>query len=130
MKWLCIIAVVAILTGMTGVSSVAFAAGALDGKTFTVDSGNKNETSSRTDDFIFQDGQFSSMLCNRFGYGAGDYETAKENDTIYFEAKTASTHGGTMHWQGIVKGPDIEGISVTNENGTISESWFKGSLKQ
>ena len=120
---------VGVVVGILVGSSMVFASGSLDGRTFTGQIGKKGEVEARTDDFMFQDGKFESTLCNTFGYGKGDYRAAANGDATEFTAETASTTGGKMQWKGAVKGDTIEGTAISMENGATSESWFKGTLK-
>ena len=112
-----------------GMASLALASGALDGKTFTGTMGKKGETQGKADDFVFQDGAFESTLCTTFGYGTGAYTAEPAGDAVEFTAETTNQDGGTMQWQGLVKGDAIEGTAVSMENGHVSESWFRGTLK-
>ncbi len=109
-----------------------FAAGVLDGKIFSGQIGDKVkvDAQSQVDDFVFAAGKFKSALCNTFGYGDGVYTANTENDVVKFEADTSNETGGKMKWVGTVTGEEIQGTTTTIENGQISESWFKGKLKQ
>ena len=106
-----------------------WAAGTLDGKTFSGQIGPQGQTNGKADDFVFQDGSFASTLCEMFGYGQGAYAAAANGDAIAFTAETSNQKGGTMQWKGLVKGETIEGTAVSTENGQTSESWFHGTLK-
>ncbi len=122
---------VALVVGsVLGVSSLALAAGGLDGKAFSGEIGQQGKTDSQPDTFVFKDGAFESTLCTTFGYGKGAYRTEPKGDAVEFTAKTVSTDGGTMQWKGAVKGGQVEGTVVSTEKGQISTSWFKGALKK
>ena len=122
--------VMGVIVGLLGWASVGLASGSLDGKTFAGQIGKQGQTEGRADGFVFQDGRFESTLCNTFGYGKGDYQAKVNGEATEFTAETASTSGGKMQWKGAVKGDTIEGTTISMENGTTSESWFKGTLKQ
>ncbi len=123
-------AIVAVLVAgsMLAVSSLAFAAAALDGKTFTGQIGPQGKTDGQADDFVFSDGSFESTLCTTFGYGKGAYQTESKDGAVTFTAETTSKDGGTMQWHGAVKEDQIEGTVVSTEKGKASTSWFKGTL--
>ena len=109
--------------------SPAFAAGLLDGKTFTGTVGNASSDKGQADDFVFRDGKFSSKLCDQFGYKEGDYWVFPKDNATTFTAKTASDAGGKKSWSGSVKGNSLEGTVTTVENGKTEQGWFKGQLK-
>ena len=120
---------VALAIGILGMAPFVFAAGTLDGKTFSGTIGSKGQTEGKADDFVFQDGSFESTLCETFGYGKGAYTVAVNGDAVEFTAETANQKGGTMQWKGLMKGDVIEGTAMSTENGQTSESWFRGTLK-
>ena len=108
----------------------AFAAGVLDGKSFGGSMGDKGSAAAKVaDDFVFKEGKFTSTLCSRFGYHEADYTALGQNEAVNFKAHCTSGSGGVMDWTGVVKGDQIEGTVVSQESGTTSESWFKGTLK-
>ena len=109
----------------------AFAAGVLDGKTFTgkIGDANKPPSQAQVDDFMFSEGRFKSTLCSTFGYGSGAYTVTEEKGVVKFEAETASDSGGKMTWSGTVTGDRVQGTAKTVENGQTSESRFTGMLK-
>ena len=119
----------AVLGMVLGLALPVWAAGTLDGKTFSGQIGPQGQTDGKADDFIFQNGEFESTLCETFGYGKGAYTEAASGDAVEFTAETANQQGGTMRWKGLVKGEMIEGAAVSTENGQTSESWFHGTLK-
>ena len=108
----------------------ALAAGALDGKTFAGQVGEKGQANAVADNFVFTNGKFASTLCSQFGYGEGVYKTTGAKDAVHFTAETTSQAGGKKDWQGTVKGEVIEGGATTVENGQTSQQWFKGTLKR
>ena len=115
---------------LSGVSA-ALAGGTLDGKTFTGQMGEVGKPSGQPDDFVFHNGKFTSSLCAQFGYKGAPYLSKAEGDKVKFQLQCKSDkNGGTMTWDGVVKGDQIEGTSVTSENGQASMSWFKGTLKK
>lgn len=130
MKKRLILGVGAISVGFLTAASLAFATGALDGKTFTGTIGKKGETTGQTDDFVFKDGKFESTLCEQFGYGTGDYKTAMVGDATQFSAQTTNAKGGQMNWTGKVTQGRLVGTVASTENGKTSEMWFNGTIKK
>ncbi len=124
------IAAVLLALGLSGVSSQAFAAGALDGKTFSGSIGDKGKTTGQADNFVFQNGKFESTLCEKHGYGTGEYLATPKDGALNFTAETTSKEGGKMDWKGMVKGDAVEGAVLSTEKNKTSEMWFRGSLKK
>ena len=112
-------------------ASTAFAAGALDGKTFTGPMGPKGSETSRGDDTVtFKRGKFNSSICAQFGYSDGKYKTETKDGALEFTARTKNKKGDTMDWKGTVKDGKLDATAVTTEDGATDESWFKGTLKK
>ncbi len=121
---------VAMAIGILGMAPFVFASGTLDGKTFSGSIGSKEQTEGKADDFVFQDGQFESTLCETMGYGKGSYTTSMKGDAVQFTAETTNKEGGKMDWKGTVTGDQIEGTVSSAANGNTSEMWFKGTTKK
>ena len=111
---------------------VVFAEGILDGKTYSGQVGEKDLPigQAQRDDFVFNNGQFASTLCQSFGYGEGSYEAVTNGDVVLFSAKTTRSDGGTKIWSGTIRNGDIQGAIVTLESGTTTEGWFEGKEKE
>lgn len=111
---------------------VLAAAGALDGKTFEVSNGEKGKpATAEKDTLTFADGKFHSGGCDKYGFTATDYSTAKSGDTFSFMVMTKSEKEGSIHWMGTVKGDAIDGTYVWSKPGQKDiEYWFKGTIKK
>ncbi len=105
--------------------------GALDGKTFAGEMGEKGKEAAGKDTFIFKDGTFRSTACDAYGFDAGAYQAATDGDITTFHAQTVSPTDGTNMWMGTVMGDTIEGtFTWTKPDQTSIEHWFKGQLQQ
>lgn len=102
--------------------------GALDGKTFT---GTMGETGKAGDkeELVFKDGQFTSVACQEYGFGAAPYTAMVSGDTTTFEADTVSEKEGKMHWTGTLKGTELTGTAVWTKDGQAPiEYWYKTTV--
>jgi len=113
------------------------ASGVLDGKTFTVEQGEKGKGAKGTDTLIFKNGKFRSTGCDKYGFGEGAYTATVEGDSIRFVANTESEKKGKMHWEGTVRGDKIDVNYVWIDkshwykpNPKPLEKWAKGELKK
>ena len=111
--------------------------GALDGKTFVVETGEKGKSGGDKDTLTFKDGNFRSAGCDQYGFGDGAYTSSVKGDSIQFEAVTTSPTKGKMTWKGIVTGDMIEVAYVWIDashwykpNPKPLEKWAKGGLKK
>ena len=104
----------------------AFAgAGALDGKSFQGQVGDKGKDHGDADTFLFKDGNFRSTACDKSASARPPTRA-----THAFRGHHAQHQGATMVWKGTVNGNSVEGTVVrTQGSGTPKELWFKGSLK-
>ena len=109
----------------------------LDGKVFIADAGEKGKAADEKSDLItFSEGKFHSSLCDKYGYGKGDYKAIALGDAMVFEVETSSAKDGRLVWKGTVRGNQIEGTfihyrkgSFFNSNPGPVEHWFKGTIK-
>lgn len=99
----------------TTTSASANAAGALDGRTFSVDSAKLPDGSVYASDLSFANGILTSSACSKLGYAPGRYTTTREGDVVAFRAELKKGNE-TEVWMGRIKGDSIE-ASVTNEAG-------------
>lgn len=110
------------------------ASGALDGKTFVTQAGEKGKQAGSKDTFVFRDGRFLSTGCTPYGFGDAPYQATVDGDAIRFHAETRSPTHGTMVWDGIVRGDAIEGAYIwTRERwywNIKREYWYKGHLEK
>jgi hypothetical protein len=113
------------------ISIPALAAGALDGKTFTAQVGEKGKDKGDAEDIIFKDGMFRSTGCDQYGFTEAAYTATAAGETITWESTSTSPKEGKMHWKGTVKGDTIEGSAHWVKAGQKPiEYWVKGSLKK
>lgn len=106
--------------------------GALDGKTFTGQMGEKGKEEGMKDDFVFKEGKFRSTACDLYGFSDAVYTTTGDGNTVAFHAVTTSaTDGATMEWNGVARGNKIEGTAAWRKPGAAeaAERWFKGELQ-
>jgi hypothetical protein len=61
------------------------------------------------DRLTFDGGQFSSRICERYGFVPGAYWVRGEPGAIEFHAVLHSPTDGTMEWTGTVTGDALEG---------------------
>lgn len=117
---------------------VSAQAGALDGKVYVGETGEKGKPAHEKDDVItFKEGAFHSSACDKWGYGKGAYKAVTEGDAIAFETETVSEKDGRIAWKGVAKGDTLEGTfiyyrksSFFRPNPEPKEHWFKAKLKQ
>lgn len=104
--------------------------GALDGKTFTGTMGETGKEGDK-DELVFKDGEFTSVACQEYGFGAAPYTATVSGDATTFEADTVSEKEGKMHWTGTLKGSELTGTAVwTKEGQAPIEYWFKTTLEK
>ena len=129
---------IVLCVGLFSISrDVSAGQGALDGKTFTVETGEKGKSGGDKDTLTFKDGNFRSAECDQYGFGDGAYTSSVQGDSIQFEAVTTSTTKGKMTWKGTVTGDKIEVAYVWVDashwykpNPKPLEKWAKGELKK
>jgi len=129
-RWAIFLTLASVLFFNAGIPSTVLAGGTLDGKGFTGEIGSQGGTKTVKDEFVFENGEFNSTLCNQFGYGKGAYQATAQGEVIDFQAVTLSGSGGKKSWSGTVKGDTIEGSISTSQNGETTEDVFKGTLKK
>jgi hypothetical protein len=101
---------IALCVGLFFISrDVSAGQGPLDGKVFIVEDGSKGEKADGRDVYLFRNGTFHSTLRDkRDGFHEGAYASMKSEDTIQFVADTESGSRGTIHWEGTVRGGEID----------------------
>lgn len=92
---------------LPGATARAGAQGGLDGRAFLVERGRKGEPPFGKDLYVFEQGRFRSVSCDRFGC-EGPYTSSASRDSITFVADIQSADHGAMHWEGTVRGDNIE----------------------
>jgi hypothetical protein len=113
-------------------SAPLLAAGALDGKTFTVEIARRGtKTKTRPDELVFADGKFRSSAHDKLGFGETLYTSAPSGAKTAFDATAKSAKQGVMTWKGTVDGDAISGEMTWNRTRrTPVRYWFKGSAKK
>lgn len=113
------------------------ASGVLDGKTFTVETGDKGKGADDKDTLSFSNGKFQSIGCDKYGFGDGAYTTKVQGDSITFVAEIKSEKKGRIRWEGAVRGEKIDASYVWTDkshwykpNPKPVEKWAKGGLKK
>jgi len=133
-----LILAIVLCVGLFSISrDVSAGQGALDGKTFAVETGEKGKSGGDKDTLTFKDGNFRSAGCDQYGFGDGAYTSSVKGDSIQFEAVTTSPTKGKMTWKGTVTGDMIEVAYVWVDashwykpNPKPLEKWAKGELKK
>jgi len=129
---------IVLCVGLLSISrDVSAGQGALDGKTFVVETGEKGKSGGEMDTLTFRDGNFHSAGCDQYGFGDGAYTSTVDGDSIRFEVVTTSPTKGKMTWKGTVQGDKIEVGYVWVDashwykpNPKPLEKWAKGELKK
>jgi hypothetical protein len=115
---------------------VALAQGALDGRKYVGDVGDKGRPAEeKAVVFAFAEGMFRSSICDQYGFEKGAYTAAQEGGRIRFEARTVSSEHGTNHWSGTLEGGVLQGVLVWQRkpsffrpNPQPVEKWFRAQL--
>jgi hypothetical protein len=93
----------------TEIRAVSAGQGSLDGKVFIVENGSKGKKAEGRDVYLFRNGTFHSTIRDREdGFREGAYASTKSEDSITFVADTKSGSRGTIHWEGTVRGGEID----------------------
>jgi len=107
-------------------------AGNLDGKTFSGTTGEIGKKSSVNDEVRFENGQFTSLDCEKYGFGSGSYSTTVEGDKTHFVADTYSAKTGRITWVGTISGSKIDATYLWYKKGKYVKpkqiKWFKGTV--
>ncbi len=107
------------------------AQGALDGKTFVGESGEKGKAKGDADEIVFANGTFRSKSCDAYGFTAAPYTTTQKDGVVSFTAHGKSPKEGAMQWTGTVKGDALEGTAVWTKAGQADiHYWVNGKLKK
>ncbi len=105
--------------------------GALDGKTFVGETGEKGKPKGDADELVFASGSFRSKACDQYGFAAAPYTTTAKDGAIAFTADARSAKEGAMHWTGTIKGDQLEGAAVWSKSGQADiRYWVKARLKK
>ncbi len=104
----------------------------LDDKVFVVDYGPLGRASLGLDVLTFRAGTFASEGCERLGFRAAPYWLRGQGDDVHFRAEMTSVEHGTLAFEGLVRGAEIEVASLWTRQRwyrTVRlESWYRGRL--
>jgi hypothetical protein len=111
------------------------AAGILDDMVFIGHVGPKGGDVNGEDEVVFENGQFLSTSCSKYGFGTATYIASRDGDNISFTATTRSPKHGQIEWQGKIVGKEIEASYIwTKERwywfDAYEENWLKARLKK
>ena len=103
---------------------------ALDGRNFDGIVLECGKTSGDADTLIFKDGRFRSTACDQYGYGDGPYKATRSGETVVFEAETESPQYGKLLWNGVVRGPRLDGtMTMVRDGRATGEKWVLAGEK-
>jgi hypothetical protein len=108
-------------------------AGPLDGGVFVVETGEVGAPASGRDVLLFMDGKFISTFCHKYhGFREGTYSIRTVEGGLFFSVDCISENRGTMHWEGIVRGTQIEVSYVWHDRprwywpgASVTQGWAK-----
>jgi hypothetical protein len=104
---------------------------ALDGLRFEGTTGEIGKGDDHHDEITFEDGQFRSLDCENWGFGAAPYTVEKDGNSYHFSATLVSDNRGVLEWKGTVTGDTATGtFRWLHERWywTIDRQyWFKGT---
>ncbi len=99
----------------------------MDGKSYAIT--YKDNGKDKKDEISFEEGGFSSIECDRYGFGASTYETNQRDTTTIFKSTLISENEGTVKWSGIIDGEHVLGKFVWTKDGQKTKSYrYSGSL--
>lgn len=102
----------------------------LDGKRYSVQMGQKDETDPELATLVFDDGRFYTLddrtkgLNRTKGFDKTAYELWGPSDAKQFRAMSMSDEKGEMLWQGTVRGSHIEGTATWMRTGKDAEIYY------
>ena len=104
----------------------------LNGRVYVGEVEKEGQTVGDKDEFIFQDGTFRSIACDRYGFGSADFSISQYGfGTIGFRSKTSSTTDGEIDWHGTIRGEALEGTATWTKPGQVPQKLrFRGTLKK
>ena len=120
-------ALLAVVLTLCAGAAIAAPGGALDGRKFKAESGEKGKAKAEDDEISFAGGLFHSKGCDAYGFKPGAYKTTTKDGVTTFTAETVSPKEGTIRWKGSVTGDRVEGTYVWTKAGQADiEYWLKG----
>ena len=106
---------------------------ALDGSRYQVhiepDAAAKAQGESAFDDWlIFDNGRMSSSVCEGYGFKSTPYSVDAASSGWSFETSQHADGAGDSHWQGTIRGKEIEGqMQVTHPGKPTAHTSFHGT---
>jgi hypothetical protein len=123
--------VVALAGWLAGAPAARADGAALDGKSFSGESGEQGKTASEKDTLVFAGGKFHSTACDEYGFAEAPYRVRGEGSTLRFEADSSSPSEGSIHWSGTVRGDLLDGTFVWAKAGEpVARYWIKAKLSR
>lgn len=124
-----------IYAGTDSEDSLVKNTGLLDGKVFIGTVGFKGGEANGEDEVIFQNGEFISIACMKWGFGPAPYTASREGDKVVFKAVMQSSKHGHITWYGQVKDDKLEATYIWTKKrwywfDAHEESWLKANLKK
>ena len=96
-----------------GTTAAASSARTLDGLQFSAGIVRSSEAETGNeplrDTLIFKDGQFSSVVCERYNFTSAPYWIRSEGDQVHFLVELTSPTDGKMVWKGTIRDEKLEG---------------------
>ncbi len=81
--------------------------GALEGRTFSVDTGKDGKPAGGKDVVRFNDGLMSTVLCIRFGFQPAPYTVRVEGTKVHFHSEMISPKQGELVFRGHIEGDQL-----------------------
>ena len=127
-----------VVLGLCLAGAVALAAGepkgALDGKTFVGETGEKGKTAAKmeNDTLQFANGKFRSSACDPYGFTEAPYTaTTAADGSIQWTSEATSSKEGRILWKGTVKGDALTGTFTWTKAGQAPiEYWVKATARK
>jgi hypothetical protein len=121
-----------VITTILGIANISAYTGNLDGKTFNGTTGILGKSSSEKDEIRFENGHFTSVGCEKYGFGPGSYITTVDGDRTHFTDDTYSEKTGRITWVGTISGGNIDATYLWYKKGKYVTpkqiKWFKGAM--
>jgi hypothetical protein len=110
-------------------NAVPASASVLDGSTYDVVLDMPGEDPIK-DTLTFNAGRFESSVCTGFGFPKwSEYRAQRDADAIAFALVTHHPDGGSVEWNGSVKGSSVTGTAKRTMNGKTVSGSFKGNAR-
>jgi hypothetical protein len=105
----------------------------LDGRVFSGDMGALGKATLNKDTWIFKNGTFMSMQCEKCGFPRGIYQTRRVGNKVHFVTETPCPRtDARIVWRGTIENGRIEGVYTWTRKRwyrtIVKKFWFKGTL--